>query len=142
MLQKPSERRSRNMAAVKRTGTQPEKRLRSALHRAGFRFRVDFAVRLGGRIVRPDIAFTRARVAVFVDGCFWHKCPLHGSMPATNVDFWRDKLDGNVARDMQQSELLASSGWVVVRVWEHESTSDAFATVQSALDSRLRPRLT
>jgi DNA mismatch endonuclease, patch repair protein len=81
-------------------------RLRSALHSGGHRFRKDFLIRVDRRVVRPDIAFTRLRIAVFVDGCFWHVCPLHGEIPATNVAFWTTKLEGDVARDLRQNELL------------------------------------
>jgi DNA mismatch endonuclease (patch repair protein) len=70
--------------------------------------------------VRPDFIFRAARVAVFVDGCFWHVCPVHSKMPATNVEFWRKKLEGNVARDQRTTRALAGVGWNVIRVWEHE----------------------
>lgn len=136
----PSESRSRNMAAVKRSNTQPEVRLRSALHAAGYRFRKDLAIRIDGRLVRPDIAFTRPRVAVFVDGCFWHCCPLHGETPATNATFWSAKLQANAARDRVQDQLLTGAGWLVVRLWEHESLAARVAAVRSALAARGRPQ--
>lgn len=117
--------RSRNMAAIRRTDTKPEVALRSALHSAGYRFRKDYPLRLAGRLVRPDIAFTRAKVAVFVDGCFWHCCPLHGRQPTSNTGYWSPKLQGNVDRDRLQTELLEANGWRVVRVWSHESTEYA-----------------
>jgi DNA mismatch endonuclease (patch repair protein) len=131
----PSAQRSRNMAAVKRADTQPEVRLRSALHVAGFRFRRDYAMRIDGRLIRPDIAFTRRRVAIFIDGCFWHSCPLHGTTPATNVAFWTAKLLANSARDRRQSEMLTDHGWLVIRIWEHEPIEVAVELVASAMKS-------
>lgn len=112
--------RSRNMAAVRRTDTKPELALRSALHRDGLRFRKDFPIRLDGARARPDIVFTRARIAVFVDGCFWHSCPQHGTRPATNTDYWNPKLERNAARDRRNTEALTSAGWTVIRIWEHD----------------------
>jgi DNA mismatch endonuclease, patch repair protein len=132
----PSPTRSRNMAAVKRSNTKPEVRLRSALHSGGYRFRKDFPIRVDRRVVRPDIVFTRFRVAVFVDGCFWHMCPLHGEIPATNVAFWTTKLEGNAARDLRQNESLTGAGWSVVRIWEHEPMESAMAQIESVLASR------
>lgn len=138
----PSPVRSRNMAAVKRANTKPEVALRQALHRAGFRFRKDYPIRADSVLVRPDIAFTRRRVAVFVDGCFWHKCPAHGQIPATNTSFWAAKLAANVDRDRRQDQLLAAAGWRVVRIWEHATVEDgvlavasAFRTTESPLDT-------
>lgn len=113
------------MAAIKRSGTKPEIALRSLLHAHGFRFRKDFPIRVDGRLIRPDVAFTKRKVAVFVDGCFWHACPVHGSQPANNTSYWSQKLAGNVARDAIQNALLQAAGWQVVRFWEHESPSDA-----------------
>lgn len=86
----------------------------------GLRFRKDHPIRLPTRIVRPDIVFTRRKVAVFVDGCFWHCCPVHGTTPRANGEYWRPKLARNVARDRLVSELLADEGWTVLRAWEHE----------------------
>jgi DNA mismatch endonuclease (patch repair protein) len=83
--------------------------------------------------VRPDIAFTARRVAVFVDGCFWHCCPEHGSKPAVNVGYWDPKLRRNVERDRAADTALAAAGWEVVRVWEHEPLEAAVAAVLAAL---------
>lgn len=131
----PSPVRSRNMSAVKRSNTRPEIVLRKALHREGFRFRKDYPIRVEGRLARPDIAFTRRRIAVFVDGCFWHGCRAHGQIPATNTAFWTDKLANNVARDRRQDTLLAAAGWRVIRVWEHDNVEDGMAAVRSAYNS-------
>lgn len=109
----------------KRKDTTPEVRLRSDLHRRGLRFRKDLPIILERRKVRPDVVFTRARVAVFVDGCFWHGCPLHGTTPRSNPDYWVPKLRRNVERDRQIDEDLTRAGWTVVRVWEHESPAEA-----------------
>jgi DNA mismatch endonuclease (patch repair protein) len=137
----PSAARSRNMAAVKRTNTRPEVRLRSALHAAGYRYRKDFAIRVDGRLIRPDVAFTRWRVAVFLDGCFWHCCPVHGEVPATNTGLWAAKLEANAARDRQQTQLLTDAGWLVIRIWEHEPLETAVSIVQGAVASRRRQQL-
>ncbi|MGJ6122321.1 very short patch repair endonuclease [Mycolicibacterium sp. Y3] len=133
---RPSAARSRNMAAVKRVNTKPEVALRSALHLGGLRFRKDFPVRVSTTLIRPDIVFTRTRVAVFVDGCFWHMCPDHSTMPATNAEFWKTKLEGNAARDAKQNRLLVGAGWLVVRIWEHEPVDDALERVRRAVDGR------
>ena len=126
--------RSANMRANRRTDTKPELALRSALHRQGYRFRKDFRLDLdGGARVRPDIAFTGRRVAVFVDGCFWHVCPQHGRDPAVNESYWSPKLRRNVERDRAADAALAAAGWRVVRVWEHQSLDEAVAMVVEVL---------
>ena len=124
---------SATMRANRRRDTTPERILRSTLHRLGFRFRVDHLFEVGGRRVRPDVVFTRRRVAVFVDGCFWHSCPEHGQQPTANAHYWKLKLQRNVERDQTDTEALERGGWTVVRVWEHESAQEAVATVQFAL---------
>jgi DNA mismatch endonuclease, patch repair protein len=126
--------RSANMRANRRTDTKPELALRRALHSRGYRYRKDYRLDLdGGKRVRPDIAFTARRVAVFVDGCFWHCCPEHGSKPAVNVGYWDPKLRRNVERDRAADTALLAAGWAVVRVWEHESIEIAVAAVLAAL---------
>ena len=130
----PTPGRSANMRANRRTDTKPELALRSALHRQGFRFRKDFRLDLdSGARVRPDIAFTARRVAVFVDGCFWHVCPQHGRDPAVNESYWSPKLRRNVERDRAADTALAAAGWRVVRVWEHQSLDEAVAMVVEVL---------
>lgn len=128
------------MAAVRRSNTKPELLLRQTLHAQGHRFRKDFPVRLGGRVVRPDIAYTKLKVAVFVDGCFWHSCPEHRQTPATNTSFWEDKLAGNVERDRMQDQLLDQAGWTVVRIWEHVPVVQAAALVTEAVEKAKRAR--
>ncbi len=122
------------MRANRRTDTKPEIALRHALHRQGYRYRKDYRLDLApGSRVRPDIAFTARRVAVFVDGCFWHACPQHGTRPASNTWYWGPKLQRNVERDRAADAALAAAGWQVVRVWEHETLEDAVAAVTAAL---------
>jgi DNA mismatch endonuclease, patch repair protein len=129
-----TEGRSANMRAIRRTGTKPEMALRRALHRQGYRFRKDYRLDLAeGKRVRPDIAFTARRVAVFVDGCFWHACPDHGTKPANNTWYWEPKLRRNVERDRAADAALAAAGWDVVRVWEHETLDEAVTAVIAAL---------
>ena len=129
-----SEGRSANMRAIRRTDTKPELALRRALHRMGYRFRKDYRLDLdAGKRVRPDIAFTARKVAVFVDGCFWHACPDHGSKPSVNQGYWTPKLARNVERDRAADSALELAGWRVVRLWEHIPLDDAVAAVVSAL---------
>jgi DNA mismatch endonuclease (patch repair protein) len=126
--------RRRIMQANRRRDTRPEMALRSALHRAGLRYRCDFRIDMPAGRVRPDIVFTRKRVAVFVDGCYWHRCPEHGSQPKTNPAYWSQKFERNVARDARNTAWLTDAGWIVVRVWEHEGIAAAVAKVREALD--------
>jgi DNA mismatch endonuclease (patch repair protein) len=124
---------ARSMRGNRRRDTSPERRLRSALHRRGWRFRVDLPVLIESKRARPDLAFTRKRVAVFVDGCFWHCCPEHGRPPLSNTAYWGPKLARNAQRDQLDTERLQAAGWWVVRVWEHVPLEDAVATVERAL---------
>ena len=114
---------SKRMRRNRRRDSRPELALRAELHRRGLRFRVDMPLRVPGRVVRPDVVFTRARIAVFVDGCFWHCCPEHGNAPRANTNYWRPKLARNVARDRAVDTTLPSAGWQVIRAWEHEEPS-------------------
>jgi DNA mismatch endonuclease (patch repair protein) len=123
------------MRANRRTDTKPEMALRRALHGRGLRYRKDYRLDLDGARVRPDIAFTARRVAVFVDGCFWHVCPEHGTKPANNTWYWGPKLTRNVERDRAADAALAAAGWRVVRVWEHEPLEAAVAAVVAALQA-------
>lgn len=124
----------------RRTDTKPEVALRSELHRRGLRFRKDHPIRVEGRRpIRPDVVFTRARVAVFVDGCFWHGCPEHQVVPKSNPDYWIPKLRRNVERDREASAILAAAGWTVLRFWEHEDPAQAAAGIERII--RADPRL-
>ncbi|MDO9410088.1 very short patch repair endonuclease [Patulibacter sp.] len=109
----------RRMQAVKRRDTKPELLLRSELHRRGLRFFVDRAP-LPKMRRRADLVFPRKKVAVYVDGCFWHGCPIHGTWPKNNAEWWRAKIEGNQARDRDTDKRLVDAGWTVIRVWEHE----------------------
>lgn len=133
----PSPAKSNEMRRVRTTGTAPETELRRRLHAAGLRFRVGYPV--PGRPRRSiDIAFPRRRLAVFIDGCFWHGCPEHGAVPRTNAAFWKAKVDANRARDRETDEVLGSAGWIIVRIWEHTKTDDAAMMVKSALENVVR----
>lgn len=127
------------MRANRRTDTKPEMALRRELHRQGLRYRKDYRLDLEGARVRPDIAFTARRVAVFVDGCFWHVCPEHGTKPAANTWYWGPKLARNVERDRAADAALLAAGWQVVRIWEHESLESAVAAVLAAVGPRGKP---
>ena len=118
--------------------TAPEMRLRRTLHALGLRYRVH--VRPLPELRRTaDIVFTRAKVAVFVDGCFWHSCPEHGTAPSANEAWWAAKLTKNVERDADTDRRLATAGWSVVRVWEHEDAAAASSRVADAVRNR-RPQ--
>lgn len=124
----------RRMKAQKRRDTGPELEIRSQLHRLGYRFRVDYPI--PGTRRRVDIAFTRKRVAVFVDGCFWHSCPRHRTTPRNNRRWWEQKLADNVTRDRSTDAALRRDGWKVVRVWEHEPVPRALARIAKCVDAR------
>lgn len=126
--------RSRNMQANRRSDTKPEVRLRKALHHLGYRYRKDLLIRLPELRVRPDIVFTKRKVAVFIDGCFWHVCPQHGRQPTTNEWYWTPKLQRNLERDNAANTALREAGWTVLRIWEHESLEAAVEAVRSAAD--------
>ncbi|MHB8689421.1 MAG: DNA mismatch endonuclease Vsr [Candidatus Dormibacteraceae bacterium] len=118
------------MRANRKRDTGPELRLRRHLHRLGLRYR------LGRRIaatppVIPDLVFVRARVAVFVDGCFWHGCPTHGVQPRVNASYWSAKISLNKRRDRVADQNLVGLGWQAVRIWEHEDASEAAAKVEA-----------
>lgn len=122
----------RRMETQRRQGTRPELELRRLLHAAGFRYRVGLPVPgLPRRTI--DVAFTRSKVAVFVDGCFWHRCPEHFVPPRNNHEWWAAKLDANTTRDEDTTRVLVESGWHVVRVWEHESLGEAVARITALL---------
>jgi DNA mismatch endonuclease, patch repair protein len=114
----------RRMQSVRRRDTALEMRLRSALHRMGFRYRVDRSP-LPEVKRRADLVFPTEHVAVFVDGCFWHVCPVHATWPKANADWWREKLEVNRARDASTDAQLRAHGWSVVRIWGHESVDEA-----------------
>lgn len=118
------------MRGNRSTDTRPEASLRSAVHRLGLRFRKN--ARPAEGLPRVDLLFTRVRLAVFVDGCFWHRCPDHGVSPRTNSDYWAAKLDRNVERDRRNDRELTRCGWAVLRIWEHEDIDEAARKVAAA----------
>ena len=126
----------KTMLANRHRDTGPELRVRRAVHAMGLRYRVAFRPL---KTVRrsADLVFTRAHVAVFVDGCFWHGCPDHFSLPATNTEYWTAKITGNSARDRETDRLLGEAGWTVVRVWEHELALEAATQIAGSVRERL-----
>lgn len=114
------------MSRMPRRDTGPEMLIRRELHARGMRFRLH--MNLPGR---PDIALTRARLAVFVDGCFWHRCFEHGTLPKNNREWWSKKLDATVARDRRKDNALSALGWNVLHVWEHEPVTDACDRIET-----------
>jgi DNA mismatch endonuclease, patch repair protein len=125
------------MARTGSRNTKPERELREILHARGLRYRVDRPVLPGVRR-RADLVFAGARVAVMVDGCFWHGCPQHATWPAHNADFWREKIETNRRRDRDTDRRLAEAGWRVVRMWEHEDPYDAADRIERLVRARRR----
>lgn len=123
-----SEGNRRSMQANKGRDTTPELLIRRLLHAGGFRYRVNFRP-LATLRRTADIVFTRARLAVFIDGCFWHGCPVHYKRPGINRDYWDLKVARNRERDVETNESLIANGWHVLRIWEHEAVADPDAVV-------------
>ena len=123
------------MQSNKSRDTKPEKALRSAVHALGLRYRVS-AKPLAGLRRTADMVFPTAKVAVFLDGCFWHGCPQHHTVASANAKFWADKVEGNRTRDRDTDERLAQAGWVSVRVWEHEDPVEAADRVREIVRAR------
>ncbi|GGG18175.1 hypothetical protein GCM10007304_35240 [Rhodococcoides trifolii] len=123
---------SARLSKQRRRDTKPEVALRRELHSRGLRYFVDRAP-LKGLRRRADLVFPRRKVAVYVDGCFWHSCPIHATHPRNNAQWWADKLAANVTRDRDTDARLIAEGWTVVRVWEHEDPADAAEKVVAAL---------
>lgn len=121
----------RRMKRQRRRDTKLEVEIRRCLHALGFRYRVDYRLE-PALSVRGDIVFTRKRVVVFVDGCFWHGCPEHASHPVNNAEWWESKIAANAARDDRATIQLEERGWTVVRVWEHEPTAEAVSRIVTA----------
>jgi DNA mismatch endonuclease (patch repair protein) len=129
------------MRGNRKRDTLPEKALRSSLFGRGLRYRVDYPIRItkGVRPIRADVVFTAAMLAVFVDGCFWHRCPEHGTRPTRHSYYWDAKLQRNVERDRRYDAVLSEAGWTVMRFWEHEDPDEAATGIENHLTS-LIPR--
>lgn len=119
------------MKANRSRDTGPEVALRRALHALGLRYRKHLPIVTDKGTVTPDLVFTRRRVVVFVDGCFWHQCPAHATQPKAHGAYWSEKLRRNSARDAGQSAALVAAGWRVVRVWEHDGATEAAQRVRN-----------
>ncbi|GAA1015080.1 hypothetical protein Aple_067770 [Acrocarpospora pleiomorpha] len=124
-----------SMRANKSRDTKPELALRRAVHALGLRYRVAFRPLKTVRRT-ADLVFTRAKVAVFLDGCFWHGCPEHHTVAVTNATYWAEKVRRNRERDAHIDRLLDEAGWVVVRIWEHEGPQEAAQRVVDAVHQR------
>jgi DNA mismatch endonuclease, patch repair protein len=123
------------MQSNKGRDTEPELALRRAVHALGLRYRVS-ARPLSSVRRTADLVFTKAKVAVFLDGCFWHGCPTHHTVAAANARFWADKVEGNRARDRDTDSRLLAAGWVSVRVWEHEDPMKAAELIRDLVRAR------
>jgi DNA mismatch endonuclease (patch repair protein) len=123
------------MSAQRRRDTSPEVALRREVHALGLRYFVHRRPVPSFRR-QADLVFSRARVAVFVDGCFWHGCPEHGVCPRVNADYWSEKLARNVARDIETTAVLESAGWQVIRVWEHEEAVIAASRIRACVKAQ------
>ena len=132
----PSESTSRRMRATGQRDTAPELALRSAVHGRGLRYRVDHRPLPQCRR-RADLVFSAARVAVFLDGCFWHCCPEHMTWPVASAAWWRDKIEGNRRRDHETDAILDAAGWVALRVWEHDDPEAAAERIAEQVRGRL-----
>ncbi|HZL04094.1 MAG TPA: very short patch repair endonuclease [Coriobacteriia bacterium] len=126
---------SRRMSALKRCDNGPELAVRRLLHASGLRYRVTYPIP-GQRRRTIDIAFPRARLAVYIDGCFWHGCPAHGTAPKANRAWWAEKIAANRARDVAAATQLEGLGWTVVRFWEHQPPDEVARAVRAVLDAR------
>lgn len=123
---------AKSMRSNRRRDTAPELTIRHMLFARGYRYRVDYAPWSNKRR-RADLVFTRQRLAVFIDGCFWHGCPEHGSVPVTHADYWGPKLARNAERDRETRAIAEAEGWRVLRIWEHVQPDDAVEMIVAAL---------
>lgn len=130
--QPPTDATRKKFQQQARVDTACELAVRRALHRRGLRYRIDVAP-LRGLHRRADVVFSKAHIALFVDGCFWHGCAEHRTIPANNRAWWQAKIDGNRARDSQTDELLSAAGWQVIRAWEHDDPEAVADRVESAV---------
>lgn len=129
------EQRRRCMSHIKNKNTKPELLLRRALWKEGLRYRLHYSHLPG----KPDLVFAGSKVVVFIDGCFWHGCPIHGALPKTNQDFWKQKIYKNIKRDREVSNTLQEKGWKVLRFWQHELKKE-LPEVVSRIRQFVKPR--
>jgi len=134
-VQSSSPETSLRMAKIRQQGTDVEIALRRELYRRGLRYRVGYEVLKKPRRV-ADVVFPGLKIAVFVDGCFWHGCPMHATWPKRNAEFWRQKIETNRLRDADTDRRLTEHGWIVVRVWAHESPADAAHHISKIVRTR------
>lgn len=132
------------MRAIRRRDTRLEKEVRSRLHRLGFRFRVDFPIRLAGRRpIRPDIVFPRQRICVELDGCWWHGCEVCGLRETrVNRKYWERKIARTKERDAEQTQALVDAGWTVLRFWEHEGVEPIVGAVSQSVTRSVASQMT
>ncbi|MGZ4159789.1 MAG: very short patch repair endonuclease [Neobacillus sp.] len=123
------EQRSRNMQAVK-SQSSLENRVTKELWKMGFRFRKNVKNLFG----KPDISLKRYKIVIFIDSCFWHCCPIHGTMPKSNIDFWKKKLRRNIGRDLEVNNYYSEKGWNILRLWEHEFKENFDGAIQKIVD--------
>lgn len=140
MRSPPTVETSLRMRRQRSRDTKLELKVRSGLHRLGFRFRVNVALLPGSRRT-ADIVFSRQRIAIFLDGCFWHGCPAHFAVPKSNSAWWSEKIYANVERDKGTNELLRREGWKVLRFWEHEACDEVVREIANFIrESRASTR--
>ncbi|MGY6023146.1 very short patch repair endonuclease [Streptomyces spinosirectus] len=127
------------MSRQGRRDTAPEVAVRRLLHASGLRYRVNVPVP-GARRRTIDIVFGKIKLAIFMDGCFWHGCPQHATQPKANAEWWRTKLDKNIARDRETTDQLRAAGWTVLRFWEHESPEEVARQIADIVTERRSTR--
>ncbi|MCK8489239.1 very short patch repair endonuclease [Paenibacillus sp. MBLB2552] len=125
------EQRSKNMRAIRSTGSTLESKVTKELWNRGFRFRKNVRKLMGN----PDIAIQKYKIVIFIDSCFWHSCPVHGNKPASNEEYWGKKLQRNVDRDNEVNQYYSKLGWTVLRIWEHEVKKDFEGTMVKITNS-------
>ncbi|MBB5153724.1 very short patch repair endonuclease [Saccharopolyspora phatthalungensis] len=127
--------RRRNMQAIRNRDTKPEQVIRRLVHARGLRYRVH-ARPLPDLRRTADLVFRPTKVAVFIDGCYWHGCPDHYASPKINSEYWSDKVARNIARDRDTDERLTRAGWLVLRFWEHEESTNCVDKIAATVIAR------
>lgn len=122
------------MSKIKSKNTKPEVSIRKQLWHLGYRYRIHYPISGKSKVVKPDICFPQKKIAIFIDGCFWHACPTCYKEPKSNVEFWRKKIQRNRARDLEDIENLKNLGWRVLRIWEHEIKKSSEGVINMILD--------